>query len=62
MESSIVVVLDIGEDFILGAWMIRGVHAQNFYDHLVDDLFLAISLGVESVGFNPVQKLPAYEF
>jgi hypothetical protein len=52
MESSVVVVLDIGEAFIPCVWMLRVVHVQNVYDHPVDDLCLAISLGVESRGLS----------
>ena len=52
MESSVVAMLDIGEDFISCAWMLRVVHAQHVYNHPVDDLCLAISLGVESRGLS----------
>ena len=43
-----VVLLDIGEAFIRCLWVLRIVHAQNVYDHPIDDLCLAISLGMES--------------
>jgi len=32
--------------------MLRVVHAHNVYDHPVDDLCLAIILGMESCGFS----------
>jgi hypothetical protein len=47
MERSVVVVLNIGETLIPCAWMLGVVHAQDMNDHLIDDLCLAISLGVE---------------
>ena len=47
-----IVVLDIGETFIPHVWMLRVVHAQNVYDHHVDNLYLAISLGMESRGLS----------
>jgi len=42
-----VVVLNIGETLIPCACMLGVVHVQNVYDHLVDDLHLAMILGVE---------------
>jgi len=48
MESSVVAMLYIGEAFIPCVWMLRVVHVQNVYDHHVDDLCLAIILGMES--------------
>jgi hypothetical protein len=32
--------------------MIRVVHAQDVHNHLIDDLYLAVGLGVESSGFS----------
>jgi len=60
MERSIVDVVDIREDFIPCAWMLQVVHVQNLYDHPVDDLYLAISLGVESHGLSElvIQRRP----
>jgi len=52
VESYVVVVLDIGEDFIPCVWMLRVVHAQDVHDHPIDDLCLAISLGVEFHGLS----------
>lgn len=52
MENSIVVVLDIGEAFIPCAWMLQVLHTQNVYDHPIDNLCLAINLGVESCGLS----------
>ena len=50
MEGPVIAVLYIEEALIPCVWMIWVVHAQNVYDHLVDDLYLAISLGMESCG------------
>ena len=47
MESFVIVVLEIGDDFIACAWILQVLHTKNVYDHLVDDLCLAMSLGVE---------------
>jgi hypothetical protein len=52
MESSIVVVLKIGETLIPFAWILGVVHAQYVHDHPIDDLCLAIILGVEGSGFG----------
>lgn len=52
MESLVIVVLDIGEALIPCAWILWVVHAQNMYSHLIDDLYLAISLGKESCGLS----------
>ena len=52
MESYIVVVLYIGEAFTPHAWMLRVVHVKNVYDNPVDDIYLAISLGVEICGIS----------
>ena len=46
------VVLDIREALILCVWMLCIVHLQNVYDHPVDDLCLAISLGMERCGLS----------
>ena len=52
MEIYVVAVLDIGETFNPHSWMLRFLHAQNVYDHHVDDLYLAISLGMERFGLS----------
>ena len=52
MDGSVIAMLYIGEDFIPCVWMLQVLHAQNVYDHPVDDLCLAISLGVESCGLS----------
>ena len=51
MKSPIVTVLDIGETLIPSTWMLRIVHVQDVHNHSIDDLGLAISLGVERSGF-----------
>jgi hypothetical protein len=45
-------VLKIGETLIPYVRMFRVVHAQDMYHHSVDDLCLAIGLGVEGGGFG----------
>jgi hypothetical protein len=52
MHGSIVVVLNIGKNLIPCVGMLGIVHAQDMHDHLVDDLDLAIHLGVEGGGFG----------
>jgi hypothetical protein len=43
--------LDIWETLVPCTWMLRIVHAQDVHNHLIDDLCLAIGLGVEISGF-----------
>jgi hypothetical protein len=52
MKGYVVFVLNIGETGIPCARMFGVVHAQYMHDHFVDDLCLAISLGVEGNGFG----------
>ena len=52
MKSLVVAVLNIGEALVPCVWMLLVVHAQNVYDHPIDDLCLAISLGMESCGLS----------
>ena len=49
-----VVVLHMGEDFISCARILCVVHAQNVYDHPLDDFDLAIILEVESCGLSEI--------
>jgi hypothetical protein len=51
MESLVVIVLDIWEILVPCTCMLRVVHAQDVHNHPIDDLCLAIGLGVESSGF-----------
>jgi hypothetical protein len=51
MESHVVTLLDIWETLVPWMWMLRIVHAQDVHNHLIDDLYFSISLGVESSGF-----------
>jgi hypothetical protein len=44
--------LDIGKTLIPCAGVFLIVHAQDMYDPLIDDLGLAICLGVEGNGFG----------
>jgi hypothetical protein len=58
MYGSIVVVLNIGKTLIPCARVLGILHAQDMHNHLVDDLGLAIHLGMEGSGFGElgVQK------
>jgi hypothetical protein len=51
MESLVVTVLNIVETLIPCTWMVRVVHSQEVHNHFIDDLCLAICLGVESSVF-----------
>jgi hypothetical protein len=51
MESLVVTMLDIWETLVPCMWMLRIVHAHDVHNHPIDDLYLAIGLGVESNGF-----------
>jgi hypothetical protein len=52
MQGSVVAMMDIGKTLIpcVGVFLI--VHVQDMYDHPIDDLSLAICLGVEGSGFG----------
>jgi hypothetical protein len=52
MESPIVVVLNIGKTLIPCTQILRVVHGKDVHNHLIDDLCLTISLGVEKSGFS----------
>jgi hypothetical protein len=52
MEGSVVAMLNIGETLIPCVCMFGVIHTQDMHDHLVDDLYLAINLGVEGSGFG----------
>jgi hypothetical protein len=52
MESLVVVVLNIGKTLIPCMQMLRVIHVQDVHNHLIDDLCLAIGLGVEGSGFS----------
>jgi hypothetical protein len=51
MESLVITILDIWETLIPCTWMLRIVHAQDVHNNPIDDLCLAIGLGVERSGF-----------
>jgi hypothetical protein len=51
MDSPVVTMLDIWETLVPCTWMLRIVCAQDVHNHPIDDLCLAIGLGVESSGF-----------
>jgi hypothetical protein len=51
MESLVVTALNIWETLIPCTWILRFLHAQYVHNHPVDDLYLAICLGVERSGF-----------
>ena len=52
MYGSVVVVLNIGNTIIPGAGVLGILHVQDVHDHPVDDLGLAICLGVEGSGIG----------
>jgi hypothetical protein len=54
MYGFVVTMLNIGKTLIPCALMIVIVHAQDMHDHHVDDLGLAIYLGVEGRGFSDI--------
>jgi hypothetical protein len=60
MESPVVTVLDIWETLVPCTWILRIVHAQDVHNNPIDDLYLAIGLGVESSVFYElgVQQRP----
>jgi hypothetical protein len=51
MERSVVTMFDIWVTLIPCMRMLRFVHVQDVHNHLIDDLSLAIILGVERSGF-----------
>jgi hypothetical protein len=51
MEIPVVVVLDIWENLVPCMRMLIIVHVQDVHNHSIDDLSLAINLGVERNGF-----------
>ena len=52
LESMVITLLYIGKTLIPCAWILWIVHTQNVYNHPIDDLCLAISLGMESCGLG----------
>jgi len=52
VKGSVVVVLNIWENLIPCAGMLRIVHPQDMDDHFTDRLYLSISLGVEGGGLG----------
>jgi hypothetical protein len=51
MESPVVVVFDIWKTLVPCMGMLRIVHVKDVHNHPIDDLVLAIGLGVERSGF-----------
>jgi hypothetical protein len=51
MEIHVVIVLDIWETLVPCTRMLRIVHVQDVHNHPIEDLGLAIGLGVERNGF-----------
>jgi hypothetical protein len=51
MQGSIVAMLNIGKTLSQCAGVLGIVHTQDMYDHPIDNLSLAICLGVEGSGF-----------
>jgi hypothetical protein len=51
MHGSVVAMMDIGKNLIQCARVLGIVHVQDMYYKPIDDLSLAICLGVEGSGF-----------
>ena len=60
MQGSVVAMLDIGNTLIPCAGVLGIIYAQDMYDHSIDDLSLAICLGVKGSGFGElgIQQWP----
>ena len=60
MYGSVVAMMNIGKNLIPCVGVLAIVHAQDMHDHPIDDLSLAIHLGVEGSEFGDlgVQQLP----
>jgi hypothetical protein len=52
MDIFVATMLKIGETLIPCMQMLRVVHVHDVHNHLIEDLCLAICLGVESSGFS----------
>jgi hypothetical protein len=52
MYGFVVTMTNIGNTLIPCVWMLGIIHAQDMHDHPVDDLGLAICLGVQWHGFG----------
>jgi hypothetical protein len=52
MYGFVIVAMNIGKTLIPCVGMLGIVHVQDMHDHPVDDLSLAIHLGVEGNGFG----------
>ena len=60
MYGYVLAILNIGKTRILGVGLLGIVHVHDMHNHSVDDLSLAIHLGVEGSGFGDlgVQQRP----
>jgi hypothetical protein len=62
MNSSVVVVFHIRKVVIPRAWVFVVVHPEDVHDHPINDLCLAIDLGMEGSGFGePCVSNSAYK-
>jgi hypothetical protein len=52
MENPVVTFFNIWETLTPSMWMLRVLHAQYVHNHLIDNLCLAVGLGLESSGFS----------
>jgi hypothetical protein len=52
MERPIVIMLNIGETLIPCTRILRVLHARDVHNHFIDDLCLAVYLGLERSGFK----------
>ena len=55
MYGSVVAMLNIGKTLIPGVVVLVIVHAQDVHDHSVNELSLAIHLGVEGSGLGELR-------
>jgi len=60
VEGYVLAMLNIWKSHIPCTWMLIFVHVHDVHNHLIDDLYLAIGLGVERNGFSElgVQQWP----
>jgi hypothetical protein len=58
MYGFVVIVLNIGKNLIPCSWMLGILHVQDMHDHPLDNLSLAICLGVEGRGFGELGVQP----
>jgi hypothetical protein len=58
MYGFVITLLNIGKNFISFLQVLGIVHVKNMHDHPIDNLSLAIHLGVEGHGFGEIGVQP----